>query len=516
MPRFLRIALWITLVSVATPATTHAQYGGGPIELYGVELVDEAVIRRAAGRVPRRAENRENWAQRAVERIVSTYQRRGFDYARAWWRVSEDGDVLIEVDEGKLGQIVFAGAGVLQGLRYQFSLGLTRDVFQREVVEEALEELRERFSLREVAYEVKDTGKTTKTEHGFIATQRVLSVQVTSRERLGWGVGITIDAQWGLLPRGRVRLTDLAGEGDRLEGELGISIPYRRFLFEEVPRFRWLHGHVFLLYVAPEISLGVAPATNTRFDSSIYTREDLGVRTYHEAQATAQVGLEILPTDWLTISTRIGVDWIGAWIQELTPEEERINSVEPPTGSAQRIRAVATAGFMMDFSTDVIRQDLHDVLGLNASVYVTDRGEAIVDARLVGQGAIDIGFDNFIIAGRALFVGGSAKFWDDVPLSGTYMRSFLNRRYWIREAAQLQLEYRLSLLDERVKMSVWNDSALFGDRTTGERTLGWATAVGPGLHFLVYDLVGIDLYYAFGFDKAGWDHNFKFSVGTVF
>ena len=91
--------------------------------------------------------------------------------------------------------------------------------------------------------------------------------------------------------------------------------------------------------------------------------------------------------------------------------------------------------------------------------------------------------------------------------------------WFVREAGAVRLEFRFSLVRDLFKLSVFSDTALFGeiDHAGGPRTIQIADSVGAGFHALILDMFQLDLYYGFGFASGGeFDHGLVTTLRKVF
>ena len=96
------------------------------------------------------------------------------------------------------------------------------------------------------------------------------------------------------------------------------------------------------------------------------------------------------------------------------------------------------------------------------------------------------------------------------------MRVFFAGRYWAREAIQTQAEFRFSINKDTFMISLFSDLSVMRDRSQRRPTFGIGEGFGPGVHALLFDLIAIDFYYGFGFDRYGFDHNYYLSISTVY
>ena len=81
----------------------------------GAHCVPAAYSVEVAGPVPEVDEEVSEWAEGAIERIVSMYAEEGFPAARAWWSLKM-GQVTFGIDEGRIALVAFEGANPIEKL----------------------------------------------------------------------------------------------------------------------------------------------------------------------------------------------------------------------------------------------------------------------------------------------------------------------------------------------------------------------------------------------------------------
>jgi hypothetical protein len=441
---------------------------------------------------------------------VEALQAKGYPHARGWHGKDEDQTCVLELDEGRLQRTVFVGANALQGVMYQWNLRLPHRVYHAPTIDAELAALAERFGLLSIRGTVAETGLMRPTKLGFLAPERFLTIYVKGRQRVGWSIGVGFDPQWGVLPHARVSAPSLLLDRDLTTAELGVSFPYREFLFQESAQWQWIHGHLALGYQMPLLGDLLSPFVRARGDSSVLRREDRGVRRVHEAEAQALIGVAVPLTNRLTLEASAGVDWIRAETLEATPEP-----VPNGFSSGETTRGVIDIELSNLFASDPVRLGLDTYVELRLRGAFASNRAWLLDSRLAAQVLWTFGAHDLLLGGRALWISGDVEIWDEEPLAGRFSRVFFDGRYWVRGAVQAQLNFRGSLSGDTVKLGVFLDASAFEDRSAGEPEVGLGVGGGPSLHFLLFDHIAADLYYAFGTDGA-FVHNFAFQLGAAF
>lgn len=480
------------------------------LQITGTRLLAESVAREAAG--PPSAEL--GWAAEAAKRIEKAYHDRDYRLARAWYRRQRDGSLRIHVDEGRV-RVVFTGVGSVTAFFFRLGLSLPHDVFHRPAVEAAIEGLRRKHDLLHSYYRVKETDEQEITPLGEAVPQRVLQIFAVTREFTGWGLDVEMSAAWGILPTVSYSRAGLLFAKDHFRVSAAVAFPYRRYLFDEDPKFQWVHGGAELGYRAPRFLLRrIAPRLDASSFVSRLVRADLGLTDYHTLRATGIASLSVAVAAPLELSVGGGVDFVRIFEAERQPTSRVDPALLEGPGT---VRGLARVGLRLEQSAELLRRDWRRFLSLRLDIASSREQEWLLGLEAQGQLFLGRGRHRLFARARALALAGEVRFWDDVPLAGDHQRVFFGDAYWVREAAQLELAYRVAIWSDWIDLGVFHDLSVFADRTREGRPAALVNAFGPSLHLLAWDLFSFDFYLGFGFAPVrGFDHTLSFSVQTIF
>lgn len=470
----------------------------------GTQRLSEQSMRALIGSPPVDKSTRKAWADQAIKRVLKRYRAEGYTYARAWADVS--GKVVhISIDEGRM-SVVFVGAGIYHSVLYRIDTGFNDKTFHRTTVDAALAKLKLKYWLKNIYYRMNDEQPLVPNGLGQLVPQRVLRIYVITQERFGWGLRVSVDPTFGIVPEVEVRLRDVALTNDRLWASLGIGVPFRKFLFDEAPKFQWVHGAAQFAYRLPPFAHGyLAPQIESDAALSRYTRSGQDLESYLRARVDTVAMLVVLLSSSVSIGVGGGVSYSYAF------------DVEPPEAeeSGDLARFILRLEPQIQLFNGVRRRDRRDEIKLRVDVGFSSNSEAILDARIQGQYVVDLGRFALIVRGRGLLITGATRFWDETNIAGQYLRTFFDNRYWVLGALQTSLDFRWTISDI-VQLGAFHDLALFGDRTGDGARASMANSFGPSINFMLFDLLALDLYYGFGFAAVGFDHTFSFRMETAF
>ncbi len=518
-----RLALLLVLLA-AGPARAEPPR----LVFHGNQVLCEEVY-RAALELPEDAAVDAATARQVERRLLGFLRRAGYVLARVEVEARE-GALRVELDEGKLDKVVFLGAGTLRTLQLKLDLALPHHVFNRPALERQLLELAARYGLPPVTYRLV---RTRAVVHRGPQIEELGDLQghalipAAGRYELhillgpsDWGAGLDADLSYdfpdglelelayrdqGLLfSRDRWRVGGALG--GELREELGTGDPYLA-LTHAALEGRW--------FTPPLAGDGFRPFLWLEGDLVSRQRADLQVEIFYAARvdATLNLGFELVPGLLLSLG--------GGFEEKFVFGLERAGEAPPPLEDGARMQPLLRGRAELLFDPREPRRDRRHGLELDARYHWVQDREDFGRVGLRYQLVQGFGWHDLVVRGRAafLFWRGAVPFDEEEPVGGRYVRGVFGGRDFVREAGGLTLEFRLSLVRDLFKLSVFNDLALYGaiDRASGDERLGLADSFGLGFHALILDALQLDLYYAFGLDlEREFDHGPSASLTKVF
>lgn len=491
----------------------------GAVTLSGIKLLPEAEVKQALGPAP--ALQDPAWAEAARQRVQTLCRDRGYTHARLWITPPDPArrtPWVFHLDEGRMERILYFGVGAFRGLLLQVDVYLPHKILHRPTLETALERLRAKYSFSNVYYRVVEEDVLVSGPTGEPTHNRDLRIYIIQSESYGWGFGLDFSSTFGFIPSSSFAHKGLFRDDDRVELELGISVPFRRYFMDEDPSFQWVHGAFALSYRPLKFFYRrFAPVLDSRTEVSRYQRRDVALDIYHLWETDALLNISTDVTSIFKITSGLGVDALKVF--GLTPMEQAADpdgaAPAPDVEATTHVSLVARLKADLDFTSRTLRRDLQTYLHSAARLDYNSQDLWVVRGELEGQYVRNFGFHNLILHGKAQALFGEVRFWNEDPLSD-YLRVFFENRYWVRQAAELDLAFRLSVVREAFKVGVFHDLAVFGDRTGAEPRAALANAFGPSLHFLLFDTFACDLFYGFGFSPSIFSHNIHLEMTTIF
>jgi len=523
--------LVLAFVLMATQGTqSHAKRGR--LVVTGPVIKTARWVRGIVGRPPVALRSRLGWARLSSRMVETAYKQAGFDYCRVFYKVDDKGRVLMHVDEGRMDRVELVGStDIVKHVLFPLDVSLPERIFQRRVVDAAVGRFRVRHKLGPMEYRVR-VGATYDNPLGQTVRERYLQVRVSrpparaledDQDEVGgpgFGFKLITDLRFGANAIGTAGFRNLLLKGDSFLGRLEVGVPLWDMMFDESGKLRWRNGRLQLRYNFPFIGdTGLYPMLVV--DSALYYdgRKDVGFRRVLTLTLNATFGMVWQIDRYVTLA------FLGryAFLKHMRVETVDGWPADKPTSQTDGTSWGVAMMPLTIAEPDFRRRDLRSRMVFTP--LIKSDGERLTGSlHFVGQKTFTLGAEDYkhylILRSQAWATFGDIMFWDERPLSGTYHRVYMSPFIWAREAAQVELAWRFPVLGEEFMLGVFNDFSVYGDRVGVPFVRprpGWANAVGPSAHALLFNFLAIDLFYGFGFSRFGeFTHTLTFTVRNVF
>lgn len=472
-------------------------------------------------------------ARTVKRKVLEFYHEQGYDLARVWSRVHEK-NLYIVIEEGRLEKTLYYGRGSAITLAMHLLIKLQENVYNRKDLLEELNRVKSDLSIRNIYYEIKfceyehTVGELLGEGGDKIFPDKFqyfnLHVHMLSMGRGGPGFGLDYFPAPGIVPFIYFKGKHLIDENDNylLQAEGGINV--RKSLVDDQYKLLLTHAKGWLRYESKPFFHFFRIITDDFIDLSSSQRSDLPLDEYWQMKThvSLHAGFQVHPS--FMISFGGGVEHIN--IFSLTPLPKDPFDIEP----FRSLRGFGEARLEIDFDPKKLRIDKHDCLTTSYQMF-TGMGQ-FHRVFLRYWKFFKFGNDDLYMRLKALTTLGDPRFHDEMALGGLHMRTFHGGKFYVDHAAWLSLEYRFSILRERIKLSVFHDASFFG-RINRKKKLGgrgdrpyeeftettepaFANAFGPGFHWLFYDTFQWDVYLSGGWSPEGFSWNTYLRLNKVF
>jgi len=478
----------------------------------GNVLFDELVYRSVL-QLPENTRATDANARAASAKLRGFLLRAGYDLASVRATVV-DGQIVIEIDEGRLDKIIVLGEGLVETIRFRIELVMPSEVFNRPSLERQLRAFGERYRLHHYSYELvpaevqENHGPQIEELEPLLGLPGVqpglryqVNIHITSSPwSRGFSPDLSIGSPEGLGAGGHYREQDYFVSDDRWVVLGRVAGGMRSYL--DVPGSRPVLTRGLLearWFSPPVFTPSLRPALTVRGDVLSLQRADLHLESFNQATYAASLEAGVFRPFW-TLAVGGGIErrFLFGLVKALGA-----NPLIDQTPRAQT-RPYGEASAEVILNPEELRTDRKHRLDFEARFYTGSRssGQALW-LRGGWQRRFPIGWHEILWEARGTLLAGEVLFPDEES-AGNYLSGAFGGDF-ARRLAGSKIEFRYSLLRDVFKLGLFYGQVFFGaiDRTLGTTSVVSAGAGGPALHILVADEFQIDVYAAVGWKSDG-------------
>lgn len=487
-------------------------------------------------------------------RIYDFLKASGYDLSKV--EIAEVGanHITLQIDEGKLDKIIVLGEGTYGTIKTKLQTNLPENVFNRDLLEKKLHAIVNGDpDITRAHYEVVPVRKVEHEgiqidEPTIIRGVKLLDPTYPHELRItlyrdspkqGASLKLGISGLDGLY--GGVGYSGFSGlfDNDRYEVKtrVGFQILNTEFDSEKNPA-RIARASAEFNYYTPPLFGDVRSFFHFEADLQGRLREDLAIDNYYYLPLTGSLNFSI---DFLgMVNLSIGAGAQGRLlfgvdrgdVSELTlAPDDTVEEVEMLiddliAGTPDReVRYFLDFSAVLEFNREELRLDRRHRLALHGRFLGrggdggTSRLRAITEIQGEYQKVFLFGWDEWWLRANGAHIWGTVPFYNDYSIGRGFIRGVFSSEVFIRRVFAVSTEYRLSLNRDYVKMSLYNDFAVFQrlDVRRESQGVGVADSFGLGLHVLIYDAFQLNTYVSLGFDQElGFDLGISARIEKAF
>ncbi len=501
----------LLVLSAGTSEARARPKKGSNLEIKGLVALNEFLL-RAALDLPRRVSADPAAVTELESRVRTFLHEAGYELATVRAE-SQDNNVVLTIDEGKLDKIVVRDRSSFETLRLKLELALPGSVFNRPLLEQQLLALKKKYKLTSARYRLVPVERSPERDEILGPLKDVSGIEAFVPEPGHWELHLFIEKRdwqtgWHLNlrlgPPDGARI-DTAYQGGSLllqddRWSLGVGLGARI----ERPGNGPFPSRVLTdaRYFTPSLIFpGLRPSISGSFDLRGRRRRDVNLERFFYIEGGGSLGLTVEVDRVLFVGMGAGLQTRHTFGLELEDPLMPFALTRPSAA----LRTYLLGEIALTFDPSEPRRDhRHTVEGEVAYFLPNPDQDALARMRLRHRIPFFFGFHELRFRTQALLLAGDALFTDEEPLDNSFVRGVFGDRYSVRQALGLATEFRISLARDVYKVSLFSDLALFGhiDRATQASTPALATSSGFGFHALILDAVQLDVYFGIGLDSA--------------
>jgi hypothetical protein len=461
-----------------------------------------------------------------VERTLTDFLRAsGYDLATVE-AVEENSRIVVDVDEGRLDKVIFVGETAANAIRLQIAVALPGRIFNRSLLERKLAEVIAETDVINAQYEIVPVKEVDHPgiqvpDPGLIPGYEIFTPGEPHELRIrlqheGWTRGL--DAEFGYkAPDGLFIRGDYKHGGlffDRDLGQISSRVAVRLVdafttaatrvgLSEASLRLHW-YTPPFAGDLLRSFFLLEALALGAR-------RSDLGLKSYLQSPLRGSFNFQLSLSRYLELALGFGVEHRSLYALADEDDVPRAPLVDETTRSQARLFGLFSARAV--FNPEELRRDRKHELSLGAQHFSggTKEGKPITELFLHWQKVYTYGWDEIWLGLDGVLLLGEVPFYEEVSLGGDFLRNTFSQIY-LKKAAALHFEYRLSLSRDVFKIGVYDDFAIHD-----QDGIMYSDALGIGIHVLLLDTFQLSSYIGVGINSlAEFDVGFGIEVKQAF
>ncbi|HSV97753.1 MAG TPA: hypothetical protein VLM75_12595 [Spirochaetota bacterium] len=515
----IRILGVLAAALIAGHSSAQAEYK--EVRLQGTELYSELFLLEELDLAT--LETGRDHFDAASRKINAFYHKQGYILAICYLVKETDTHLVLHVDEGKLGRIVFQRLNTLDTIRVRYDFRLPFRLYNKYTVQDRINRLKKKYGFKNIQAVLKPTRSY---ERAFFQIDQKIGIPIVGGVQLPFfrdfdyrydldinivrtpsavsggaavSYGFDINYTKGLIPYAKYRHPSLITEGDRLEAGTSMGIYYGLDLdFAAIPRYTFIEVETRYRFT-PTLGGYFTPLIKGKGHNSRASRADLGLSEYNFTilRATADPGVTLLKK----LSMYAGYGAEKAFVFDSTVDESAPRPVE--VNKETQFWNIAEGSIVLDFlpfaEDDIIQRKFN----LSYSHYFESTGihrqrfnEFLFDGRL------DIDLPNLdIFAFRFDYarLTGDVPFYHDRAVSGRSFKGFMGKGYYSHEIARVSNGYMMSFYREFFYAGVYVDGVHFkgyghnfNNDLKGDQ---YGLASGLAGHFIVFDQFEFNISY---------------------
>ena len=443
-------------------------------------------------------------------------------YTLATVRAHVEGEqILIDVDEGRLDKIIFLGGGAFETLRLRLDLQIKDDVFNKSELERQLRRLASRLGLAEFAYDVVPVRN--------VEPPKVQLDEIEPFEELSLGLvrpgrpyelhilvqpgvfrpGISPELEVNSLEGGGLGATYHTGRliwrDDRLNLGGRVAGQLRQRLNQGSSYFTFSRARGEAEYDARPLLGVLRPSIRARADLSDRQRPDLNLESFKFA--TLEAGLQLVLVPGTHVRATLGAGQERRLLFS-TQAGTGLALIAGPQYALAQNRLYSEARLELVFDPQSLRRDRHHRLELGARIYGRPRPGDENALHLGGgyQKAWLRGWDEIWLQAHAFWRTGYVVFPEEQSVGDSDFLGGPFGAVYSRKLVGLNLEYRLSLVRDILKLGLFHNAVGYADivrRNPYAEKRSFADALGLGVHALMIDEFQLDAYFGVGWSTEG-------------
>lgn len=497
---------FLLLVLLACLCICHKEAMSAPFKkltLQGTIIFEEQKVIEGAGLT--RLLKKEREPSSVARAIRMFYRSRGYDLVTAYIVHDTPHALVIFIDEGRLGKIVFLNINTLDFIRIRYEFRLEGKIFNRYHVKRELAALEKKYRFKHVSYRLREIKNY---DRSFFQIDRDLNIPVIISQFIpyletyapryimevmidkgrkgtpsnyGFKIGIKANRGSGFMPQIRYHHNSLIGRGDSLKTKFTTGVMYGlNFKFDTPPEVNWFDFEGKYRF-PPLLKKIFTPVTGFKIYHSNQERIDIDLAQfrYTRYRVTAAPGITLLKK--LLISAGFGYEYINHYTS--IPKE---NAPVPPGIPSSEHYFIINTEISLETIPFFKWKTTHKSFTINYDAYMDH--VTFHRIRITGLAGFALSRqDQLSLKLNYSLNEGSVPLVYEYRVSNDFFKGFQGRGYYSNRTGAVSLEYSFSIYRDFIYTGLFGEATIF--RATGRDLSGLNGGIIGGISFrlLLFD-----------------------------
>ena len=506
--RFITILMLLYIFSSAVISEAEGESQFKELKIAGLKIFSEETLTQKINltNLPR---GQKHYA--AVSRKISAfYQKSGYILVRTY-PVQETDDVLvIYVDEGQLGRIIFKNLNTIDTLKIKYEFELKEKIYNKIAIGKEIERVKEKYGFKDISYSLVPVTEGEKSFFqlndeiiipGFGRTRIPLFKEYSSiynlviefirkpGEAKSFTYGIKTNYSKGFIPDLEFRNPNLFQKNDLLVIGASLGLFYGFDLkFNNPPKWTFIEAHSDY-HFAPMRKYFTPMASASAYYSRA-ARKDLGITNYNYLKLRSIFAPGITLLNNLHIYAGLG----GESVLIFTPKTEPDSRYASKIDEHNETWSVFESRIKLDIHPWSLKRTKMQEFEATYNYYKNNSSFHEVNMNLTGVIEF-VNLDIYIYTFTFDKIWNTPPFYHEYSVSDQYFKGFMGKSYYTRNILKFSNEYKFSVYRDKYHLGIFADVTRFDG--SGYDLIGYQNGIVAGIagHIIFLDQFEFNIFF---------------------
>jgi hypothetical protein len=467
----------------------------------------------------------------AATRITSLYHKAGYILAKVYLIKETDEVIILYVDEGHIGRIVFQRLNSFDTIKMKYDFDLKYRIFNKNKVEKEITRLKKKYKFKDIKYTLISAAEGDKalfqlddsiqiSKHGSFKlpffndyTDRYnLEIEFVPQKRertKSMSMNFKTSYSKGLIPEIEYYYPSYYKKNDLLIVGSSIGIFYGLDLkFKEYPRWTFIEAHSEY-HLAPFYKNYITPVASASAYYSRASRPDIGLLNYNYLKLKSILAPGFTLLSKLRIYSGAG----GEKVYIFTPQKDPDSEYKADVQKHSDTWGIIESGINLNIKPWTLKDTRKQQVEIKYNYYFNKK--EFYELNMKWDGEIEFKNLNFFI-----FTLEYSKIWHRPPFYHEYavssweFKGFMGKSYYTRNIVRSANEYKVSVYRDSYYIGFYTDFVRF--EGSGYDLTGYQNGIAAGIagHIIFLDQFEFNVYFGkdYLFSRKESQYNIAFNI----